>query len=183
MPTNRFQLCFLFVTLPLLASSALDKVDAKPEGEVLPEDASDAEILAGHSYHGEFLNEGPRQSAYLMKGTGAVDFPVTSDSDEAKAFVAQGLGQFYGFWYLEAERSFRHAANLDPECAMAYWGAALATKSSPKRSKGFIGEAVKLKDKVSRREHRITEEKSHRKVWFPKIFVLKVRFSDYRRSL
>ena len=122
MPTNRFQLCFLFVTLPLLASSALDKVDAKPEGEVLPEDASDAEILAGHSYHGEFLNEGPRQSAYLMEGTGAVDFPVTSDSDEAKAFVAQGLGQFYGFWYLEAERSFRHAANLDPECAMAYWG-------------------------------------------------------------
>lgn len=115
-------------------------------------DESEKEVLAGHSYHGEFLNEGPRQQAYIIGGTGAVDFPVTSSSKEAQAFVAQGLGAIYGFWFLEAERSFRQAAALDPDCAMAYWGAALATKGNEKRAKGFIAEAVKRKDKVSERE-------------------------------
>ena len=116
------------------------------------EDVAEKEVLAGHSYHGEYLNEGPRQKAYIIGGTGAVDFPVTSSSEDAKAFVAQGLGAIYGFWFLEAERSFRQAAALDPDCAMAYWGAALATKGNEKRAKGFIAEAVKRKDKVSERE-------------------------------
>ncbi len=31
----------------------------------------------------------------------------------------------YGFNHAEAERSFREAARLDPDCAMAYWGMAL----------------------------------------------------------
>ena len=116
-----------------------------------------AEVPAGHSYHGEFLNEGPRQKAYLMSGTGHVRFPVTAKSEDAKRFVEQGLGQLYGFWYLESERSFRQAAALDPDCAMAYWGAALATRGSAKRSEGFIAEAVKRKDSVSERERMYIE--------------------------
>ena len=110
------------------------------------------EVPAGHSYHGEFLNAGPRQKAYLMAGTGHVRFPVTSSNEMAKKFVEQGLGQLYGFWFLESERSFRQAAALDPDCAMAYWGAAQATRGKEKRAKGFIAEAVKRKDKVTERE-------------------------------
>ncbi|HUG19944.1 MAG TPA: redoxin domain-containing protein [Planctomycetaceae bacterium] len=114
--------------------------------------AAEVEVLAGHSYHGDFLNEGPRQKAYLMGGTGAVTFPVTSAHPEVRAFIEQGIGQWYGFWYLEAERSFRHAASLDPECAMAYWGAALATQRNSKRSTKFMEQALKRKDKASERE-------------------------------
>ena len=112
------------------------------------------EVLAGHSYHGDAFNEGPRQSAYLMKGTGKVRFPVTSSHPEVQKFIEQGIGQLHGFWDLEAERSFRHAASLDPDCAMAYWGAALATKRNSKRSRGFMDEAVQRKSKASAREQK-----------------------------
>ena len=110
------------------------------------------EVLEGHSTHGEAFNEGPRQSAYLMGGTGNVHFPVTTDSKEAQAFIEQGIGQLHGFWYLEAERSFRQAAAIDEDCAMAYWGAAMAAYSKRERSQGFIKEAVARIESVSERE-------------------------------
>ena len=86
------------------------------------EPATNAELLAGHSLHGEAFNEGPRQRAYLMEGTGRVHLPVTTKSEQARRFIEQGLGQLHGFWYFEAERSFRQAAALDHDCAIAYWG-------------------------------------------------------------
>ncbi|MDB4399713.1 peroxiredoxin family protein [bacterium] len=110
------------------------------------------EVLEGHSTHGEAFNEGPRQSAYLMGGTGNVHFPVTTKSKEAQAFIEQGIGQLHGFWYLEAERSFRQAAALDEDCAMAYWGAAMAAYSKRTRSQGFMKEAVARIESVSERE-------------------------------
>ncbi len=75
----------------------------------------------GHSQHGEAFDEGPRQAAYLIPGTGGPAFPVTTKSEQAQQFINQGVGQLHGFWYWESERSFRQAALLDPDCAMAYW--------------------------------------------------------------
>ena len=115
-------------------------------------DTSLDEILQGHSAHGDAFNEGPRQRAYLMGGTGNVQFPVTTNSSEAQAFINQGVGQLHGFWFLEAERSFRQAAALDEDCAMAYWGAAMAAYKKRDRSQGFIKKAVELKEKVTDRE-------------------------------
>lgn len=131
-----------------------EKESANTESEVKSDEDPLKEILAGHSYHGDAFNEGPRQKAYLMGGTGPVKFEVTTSHDEVQKFIEQGIGQLHGFWDLEAERSFRHAAALDPDCAMAYWGAALATKRNAKRSRGFIDEAVKRKSKVSKREQK-----------------------------
>jgi len=110
------------------------------------------DVLAGHSHHGEAFNEGPRQKAYLMKGTGNVTFPVTTSSPLAQRFINQGIGQLHGFWYFEAERSFRQAAALDPDCAMAYWGMAFANKGNTKRAKGFIAKAVERKANATDRE-------------------------------
>jgi peroxiredoxin len=87
-----------------------------------------------------------------MGGTGNVHFPVTTKHPEVQKFIEQGVGQLFGFWYFEAERSFRHAAMLDPDCAIAYWGAAMANLSNQKRSSGFIAEAVKRKANLDRRE-------------------------------
>lgn len=124
--------------------------DAAAKGKDVDETLE--EVLAGHSYHGDAFNEGPRQKAYLMGGTGNVRFPVTSESKEAQAFINQGVGQLHGFWYLEAERSFRQAAAIDPDCAMAYWGAAMAAHADRKRAKGFMDEAVARKEKTTERE-------------------------------
>jgi peroxiredoxin len=109
-------------------------------------------VLEGHSYHGEAFNEGPRQSAYLMKGMGRVRFPVTTSVQEAQLFFTQGVAQLHGFWYFEAERSFRQAAMLDPDCAMAYWGMAVANRNNAKRAQGFIEEAKKRRDKAGKHE-------------------------------
>ena len=109
-------------------------------------------VLEGHSFHGEAFNEGPRQSAYLMKGMGRVRFPVTTSVQEAQLFFTQGIAQLHGFWYFEAERSFRQAAMLDPDCAMAYWGMAVANRNNAERAQGFIEEAKKRRDKAGKRE-------------------------------
>lgn len=118
-----------------------------------PEDKSDAEgTTAGHSLHGEAFNQGPRQAAYLMAGMPKIDFPITTAVPMAQKFFLQGVGQLHGFWYFEAERSFRQAAALDTNCAMAYWGMAMANVNNGKRARDFVDRAVKLTNSVSRRE-------------------------------
>src|SRR5262245_17868485 len=64
---------------------------------------------------------------------------------EAQAFFDQGLAFLYAFNQDEAIRSFEHAAALDPKCAMAHWGVALANGShinkpqqDPKREKAAL---------------------------------------------
>lgn len=114
--------------------------------------AHGAEIAPGHSMNGDAFDEGPRQAAVLMAGTGDVHFPITTKNDLAQKFFNQGVGQLHGFWYFEAERSFRQAAALDPDCAMNYWGMAMANTNTPLRAGKFIKEATKRKDKASRRE-------------------------------
>lgn len=106
----------------------------------------------GHSLHGEVFNEGPRQEAVMIPGTGQVDFKVTTKSEEAQAFFNQGIGQLHGFWDFEAERSFRQVAAIDPDCAMAYWGMAMANFKNSKRAKGFMDAATERKASASERE-------------------------------
>jgi peroxiredoxin len=108
--------------------------------------------LPGHSYQGHVFDEGPRQKAYLMPGMAKIKFPVTTKSPEAQQFIEQGVCQLHGFWYFESERSFRQAAALDPDCAMAYWGMALSNMDNLSRGKEFIASAVKRKDKATQRE-------------------------------
>lgn len=110
------------------------------------------EAIAGHSAHGDAFNEGPRQQAYLMNGVGHIHFPVTSSVPRVQEFFNQGVGQLHGFWYFEAERSFRQVATLDPKCAMAYWGMAMANVNNQTRARAFIAKAVELKAGASPRE-------------------------------
>jgi peroxiredoxin len=107
---------------------------------------------AGHSVHGEAFNDGPRQKAYLMAGQGQVEFPVSTTKAEAQAFINQGVAQLHSFYYFEAERSFRQAAMIDPDCAMAYWGLAMANVNNQRRAKGFLQEAKKRSKNMSPRE-------------------------------
>jgi tetratricopeptide (TPR) repeat protein len=64
--------------------------------------------------------------ARLMTGVGDAHHTVTTSNPEAQKFFDQGLCLIYAFNHDEAERSFRHAAELDPNMAMAWWGVALA---------------------------------------------------------
>jgi tetratricopeptide (TPR) repeat protein len=64
--------------------------------------------------------------ATLVQGLGDVHHPVSTRNPEAQRFFDQGLALVYGFNHEEAVRSFKRAAGLDPQLAMAHWGVALA---------------------------------------------------------
>ncbi|WP_417848017.1 redoxin domain-containing protein [Thalassoglobus sp.] len=140
----------LLVFVLTLAPQALSAENEDSAEEATP--SENAEVLAGHSDHGGSFNEGPRQAAYLMQGMGNVHFPATCKTEEVQKFIDQGVGQLHGFWYFESERSFRQAAFLDPDCAIAYWGMAMSNRSNESRARGFIEEAVKRKENASARE-------------------------------
>jgi peroxiredoxin len=139
----------VLVGVSLITVSAATSHCAAAEGAAGAETAT----LPGHSAHGDAFDEGPRRAAHLMGGTGKVHLSVTTEVPQAQQFFDQGLGQLHGFWYFEAERSFRQVAALDPDCAMAYWGMAMANVNNEKRAKSFLAEAVKRKnEKLSRYE-------------------------------
>src|SRR5512146_611087 len=62
----------------------------------------------------------------LYDGLGSYSRKVTTNSAEAQRYFDQGLGFLHGFNHRAAIRAFQQAAELDPECAMAHWGIALA---------------------------------------------------------
>jgi tetratricopeptide (TPR) repeat protein len=57
---------------------------------------------------------------------GSYTRPVTTASAEAQTWFTRGLVWAYGFNHGEAVRCFERAAELDPDCALAYWGVAYA---------------------------------------------------------
>ena len=125
--------------------------------ELLAEDpaAEEEKPEPGHSHVGDSFDEGPRQAGRKMDGTGDVHFPITCEWSRGQAMFDQGIGQLHGFWYYEAERTFRQIAAEDRDCAMAYWGMAMANWGNSKRAKGFIEEAEKAmqrRPEISERE-------------------------------
>src|SRR5262249_2303816 len=104
---------------------------------------------------GGALCDGPRSRAYLLPGQGHGGFLITVNDPEAQAYFNQGIAQIHIFYYLEAERSFRQAARLDPDAPMPYWGMAMANVNNDKRARGFIKEAQQRADKVGARLTRL----------------------------
>ena len=62
----------------------------------------------------------------FFDGLGTYKRKITTNSPEAQRYFNQGLAFYHGFNHGEAIRSFQEAARLDPKCAMAHWGIALA---------------------------------------------------------
>jgi tetratricopeptide (TPR) repeat protein len=76
-----------------------------------------------HTHPAEPKETGP---APLLDGLGHLHHAITTSNPQAQRYFDQGLTLIYGFNHEEAARSFRYAAKLDPKCAIAYWGVALA---------------------------------------------------------
>ena len=82
---------------------------------------------AQHSSHAPAK---PAVPVTLEAGLGDINHPVTTTNPEAQKFFNQGLAYVYAFNHEEAIKSFKHAAQLDPQMAMAYWGVALSLGSN-----------------------------------------------------
>ncbi len=145
--TRLMLLTFLLLNLMLAMT---DGASGRADDAHGDDDSSDLE--AGHSTHGEAFNEGPRQAAYRMEGMGSTKFASSAVGDTTQTFIDQGVAQLHGFWYFEAERSFRQAAMLEPELAIAYWGMAMANTNNSARAIGLVDEAEKHLGKATDRE-------------------------------
>jgi tetratricopeptide (TPR) repeat protein len=62
----------------------------------------------------------------IFEGLGPYSRKITTESAKAQRYFNQGLGFYHGFNHGAAIRSFAEAARIDPKCAMAHWGIALA---------------------------------------------------------
>ena len=69
---------------------------------------------------------GATGSPQIFDGMGPHTRKITTDSPVAQEYFNQGLNWMYSFNHDEAVRSFTKATELDPECAMAWWGVAYA---------------------------------------------------------
>jgi len=98
----------------LLALSAFGGEPAEAQSDsVAPAIMTDAEIakMAG---------------APLFDGMGSYSRKISTSSDGANRYFNQGMVLAFGFNHAESIRSFRAAQRLDPNCAMCFWGEALA---------------------------------------------------------
>ena len=61
----------------------------------------------------------------LWNGLGSITYKITTANESAQTYFDQGLRLAYAFNHGEAQRAFRKAQKLDPDCAMCFWGEAL----------------------------------------------------------
>ncbi len=65
-------------------------------------------------------------SAELFTNLGDHSYEIGTSVAAAQEYFNQGLRLYYAFNHAESVNSFREAQGLDPECAMCWWGEALA---------------------------------------------------------
>ncbi len=73
-----------------------------------------------------YIDLASRAGAPLFEGMGTHQHAITTGNPDAQLYFNQGLVIDFAFNHAESVRSFRAAQTLDPECAMCYWGEALA---------------------------------------------------------
>jgi hypothetical protein len=108
-----------------------------------------------------------RAGAPLFEGLGTHQHAITTKDPNAQRYFNQGLILAFAFNHAEAVRSFKAAQRLDDDCAMCFWGEALATGPNINvTSKGKVimselesvaayaalQKAIERKDKVSQPE-------------------------------
>lgn len=56
--------------------------------------------------------------------------PISTKLPLAQKYFDQGMIFFYGYNFDESDRAFQEATRLDPDCAICYWGRALALRAN-----------------------------------------------------
>ncbi len=87
---------------------------------------ADENINAGAD--GKFIN--------ILPGWGEHRYIISTTNDSAQMYFNQGLTMYYSYHNREAVASFKEAARFDSNCAMAYWGQALAM--GPSYNGGYL---------------------------------------------
>jgi tetratricopeptide (TPR) repeat protein len=107
----------------------------------------------------------------LYDNLGSHRYAVTTAVPLAQRYFDQGLRLYYAFNHAEAIRAFDAAAGLDPECAMCFWGTALAygpninlpmDSASGVAAFAAVQRALEIQDRATPREQALIEALARR---------------------
>lgn len=107
----------------------------------------------------------------LFDNLGTHHYPVSTSVPAAQRYFDQGLILAFGFNHAEAARSFRQAYQLDPKCALCYWGEALVLgpninapmdPSAASQAYDLAQKSLALADSVTDKERALIEALSSR---------------------
>src|SRR5262245_50561401 len=76
------------------------------------------------------LLAGTFTTAAWAQGLGRVHFG-TSCTPQAQEKFDRGLAMVHSFFYPNSVQAFTEAAAADPQCAIAYWGIAISSRTNP----------------------------------------------------
>ena len=107
----------------------------------------------------------------LYGNLGTVRLKAGTGNAHAQAWFDQGVRLMFAFNHAEAIRAFREAQKLDPNCALCYWGEALAygpninVPMMPEANApalAALAKAVELAPSAPRRDHDLIAALAHR---------------------
>lgn len=78
------------------------------------------------SAYADALNGPVKTDTGLYENLGQISYDISTEDPDAQAWFNQGLAFTYGFNHHEAIRAFQRAQAIDADCAMCFWGEALA---------------------------------------------------------
>jgi tetratricopeptide (TPR) repeat protein len=131
-------------TTAVLLTCAVPSSGTEPAAEPAPSSFSDTVPL--------YTNLGSHHKRISTR------VPVTQE------YFDQGLRLVYGFNHAEAIRSFTRAAELDPTCAMCYWGIALAYGphvNAPMDSASGIAAYAAVQKALALKSHATASERAY----------------------
>lgn len=100
----------------------------------------------------------------LYDNLGDHKLTIETSSELAQQYFDQGLRLTYAFNHGEAIRAFAEAARLDPDCAMCYWGIALAHGPNinlPMDSLNAVGAYAAIQEALARKDHASERERAY----------------------
>ena len=132
MKTSPLRIPVFVFLLTIASSSSCVEQQSTPNEVITPVQASITPLDASFvkcqlKFAFDFTEKDPSEPiAPLFDNLGQHHFEVTTAHPQAQQYFNQGIKLLYAFNHAESHRSFREAARLDPQCAMAYWGQAIA---------------------------------------------------------
>jgi len=114
---------------PAMSDAALAALDPTRLGRLVCRglDVSGSTLGARLALAREFAAQGAEPGRMgLYSGVGQTDLPLGDIDPLARKYFEQGLMLAYGFNHAAAIRSFQLAREISPDCAMCWWGEAMA---------------------------------------------------------
>lgn len=99
----------------------------------------------------------------LYDNLGDHHYAISSKVPGVQAYFDQGLRLYYAFNHAEAIRAFREAQRLDPQCALCWWGEALAWGPNinlPMDKPSGVSAYAAVQEALARREHATERERA-----------------------